>query len=61
MKTIAIILSSAAILTLGIIVWKNSGTQECENLYNEYTNTVDMPTRNMIFEKGLESGCFHYN
>lgn len=61
MRTITVTLAILAALFLGYVVYNSGGTGECENLYNEYTNTVDMPTRNMIFEKGLESGCFHYN
>ena len=34
---------------------------ECEALYNEYTETVDMGTREYLFQKGMDNGCFHYN
>ena len=34
---------------------------DCEALYNEYEATVDMPTREAIFQHGLDTGCFHYN
>ena len=60
-KTLAITLGSALFVLLAIAVWNGTNTPECEALYNEYSATVDMPTREMLFSEGIDNGCFHYN
>ena len=61
MRTLTLTLAILAALFLGYVVYNSGGTPECEALYNEYTATVDMPTRDAIFSEGMANGCFHYN
>lgn len=61
MKTIAITVGSALFALLAIAVWNGTNTPDCEALYNEFSATVDMPTRDAIFSEGMANGCFHYN
>lgn len=56
----------AALVTfMAVSMWNaafpSSFGPECEALYNQYTETVDMATREVLFSKGFENGCFHYN
>ena len=61
MRTLTVTLAILAALFLGYVAYSTGGTAQCEALYNEYSATVDMPTREAIFQNGLDSGCFHYN
>lgn len=59
-------LLAAALLALFVVgafraAFPSSFGPDCEALYNEYTSTVDMPTRDALFAQGMDSGCFHYN
>lgn len=69
MKALAATVLITAIVALSIIMvisaWQamfpSGFDQACESLYNEYTATVDMATRDALFEEGMSNGCFHYN
>ena len=61
MRTLTLTLAILAALFLGYVVYNSGGTPECEALYNEFSATVDMPTRDAIFSEGMANGCFHYN
>ena len=61
MKTLAIALGAFFFALLAIAVWNGTNTPDCEALYNEYSATIDMPTREMLFSEGIDNGCFHYN
>lgn len=62
-------LAIVALLAVGIFMvvsalqamYPLNGSQDCEMLYNEYTSTVDMQQRDVLFSKGIDNGCFHYN
>lgn len=57
---LALVLIALVVGTL-LAVLNGTQSQDCEALYNEYTNTVSMSDRDAIFQTGLDNGCFHYN
>lgn len=61
-KKIGLTLALVAVI-VGLVLAVVNGTQspDCEALYNEYTNTVNMHDRDAVFQEGLSNGCFHYN
>lgn len=59
MKTFIIAFTIGLLATLTAVVINGTNTPECEALYNEYSATVDMPTRDALFAQGMENGCFH--
>ena len=60
MKTfILAIVAGFTFVMLAILVWSNTAPSECEMLANEYSATVSMDAREIIFNEGLDKGCFH--
>lgn len=57
---LVLVLIALAIGTLFAVV-NGTQSQDCETLYNEWSNTVDMTQRDALFSKGIDNGCFHYN
>jgi len=47
------------LVMLAFLVWSNTAPSECEMLANEYSATVSMDAREIIFNEGLDKGCFH--
>lgn len=61
MRTLILAFLIGFLATLTFLVIHNAATPNCESQYNEYMNTVNMHDREVLFQKGLDNGCFHYN
>lgn len=57
---VVLVLIALAIATL-LIVFNGTQSQDCETLYNQWSNTIDMAQRDVLFQTGIDSGCFHYH
>jgi hypothetical protein len=55
---------TVVIILLGILislVWTNTKSPECEDLYNEYSNTTNVQMQQALLNKGVMNGCFNAN
>ena len=51
----------AVIVGLTLAVLHGTQSPDCEALYNEYMNTSSVTQQGVLFERGMDNGCFHYN
>ncbi len=60
-KAVIVFIVIFAIAFIGYKVTTTSLPPDCEHLYNEYTNTTTHVERDVLWSKGVNNGCFHYN
>ena len=58
-RTAAAVLFTAIAVLLTIAVLNGMKSPDCERLYDEYSNTVNMDLRAEIMHEGYSNGCFH--
>lgn len=61
MKTFLLAMLVGFVVTLAAIVINGWQGDNCEALYNAFSQETDMSHRDAIFAEGIDNGCFHYN